>query len=103
MVQRGNLRESLQSLDKRMMERKEIRLSPSFTAALTGALCFGLLGQGMGLFNKFSWHDDIFSLFMTGTAIELGRWMLHVLAEMEKWFYGNGYFSLPETESDPAA
>jgi len=49
----------------------------------------------MGLFNKYSWHDDIFSLFMTGTAIELGRWMLHVLSELEKWFFGNGHFSLP--------
>ena len=49
----------------------------------------------MGLFNKFSWHDDIFSLFMTGTTIRLGRWMLYVLVEAEKWFYGNGHFSLP--------
>ena len=49
----------------------------------------------MGLFNKYSWHDDIFSLFMTGTTIRLGRWMLYVLVEAEKWFYGNGHFSLP--------
>ena len=95
MIQRGGLREGLQFLDKRLSKWKGIRVSSLFWAALAGALSFGILGQGMGLFNKFSWHDDIFSLFMTGTAIELGRWMLHVLAETEKWFYGNGYFSLP--------
>lgn len=71
------------------------QLPAPFLAALAGALSFGILAQGMGLFNKYSWHDDIFSLFMTGTAIELGRWMLYVLSELEKWFFGNGHFSLP--------
>ena len=77
------------------MNRIHKKLLQSFRTALAGAVTFGVLAQGMGLFNKFSWHDDIFSLFMTGTAIELGRWMLHVLSELEKWFFGNGHFSLP--------
>ena len=89
------LKERLLSLDRIVSERTPVRLSPSFLAALAGALSFGLLAHGMGLFNKFSWHDDIFSLFMTGTTVELGRWMLYVLTELEKWFYGNGHFSLP--------
>ena len=89
------LKERLLSLDRSVSERTPVRLSPSFLAALAGALSFGLLAHGMGLFNKFSWHDDIFSLFMTGTTVELGRWMLYVLTELEKWFYGNGHFSLP--------
>lgn len=75
--------------------RKNMQALRPFRAALFGALVTGLLAQGMGLFNKYSWHDDIFSLFMTGTSIQLGRWMLHVLAELEKWFFGNGHFSLP--------
>lgn len=95
MAQFKNPSQRLQALNRQIEKWKGYRLSPSFLAALIGALAFGLLGQGMGLFNKFSWHDDIFSLFMTGTAIELGRWMLHVMAEAERWFYGNGYFSLP--------
>ena len=95
MVRERNLLESLMNLDKYFIKGKEIRISRPFFASLIGALSFGLLGQGMGLFNKFSWHDDIFSLFMTGTSIQLGRWMLHVLTELERWFYGNGYFSLP--------
>lgn len=85
----------LRALEKAAAGRGKLRVPPSFSAALAGALVFGILAQGMGLFNKFSWHDDIFSLFMTGTAVQLGRWMLHVLGELEKWFYGNGYFSLP--------
>ncbi len=32
---------------------------------------------------------------MTGSTIESGRWMLYVLAEIERFFFGNGYFSLP--------
>ena len=95
MARKESLRERLQSLEKDVVEKAQVRISPPLWASLIGALSFGLLAHGMGLFNKFSWHDDIFSLFMTGTAIPLGRWMLHVLAELEKWFYGNGHFSLP--------
>ncbi len=76
-------------------ERGLVKIAPSFWFALGGAFLFGLITHGMVLFNKLSWHDDIFSLFMTGTAIPLGRWMLYVFAELERWFYGNGYFSLP--------
>ena len=89
------------SMADRLLREKDpinwikMQIPQSFWAALAGAVAFGILAQGMGLFNKFSWHDDIFSLFMTGTAIELGRWMLHVLSELEKWFFGNGHFSLP--------
>ena len=95
MVRNRTLGRLVRSLDGKAEQWNGIRLSPSFLSAFMGALAFGLLGQGMGLFNKFSWHDDIFSLFMTGTASGLGRWMLHVMAEAERWFYGNGYFSLP--------
>lgn len=71
------------------------RMPEVFGYALAGAFCCGLLTHGMALFNKLSWHDDIFSLFMTGTTVKLGRWMLHVIVEFEKWFYGNGQFSIP--------
>ena len=80
---------------KRFPGDGRIQVLPSFWFALGGAFFFGLITHGMALFNKLSWHDDIFSLFMTGTAIPLGRWMLYVFSELERWFYGNGYFSLP--------
>ncbi len=64
-------------------------------AALCGALAVGLAAQGVGLFNKYSWHDDIFSLFHLGATITSGRWMLHVLGELEILIFGDGHFSLP--------
>ena len=69
--------------------------APSVRAAFLGALLVGLAAQGMALFNKFSWHDDIFSLFMTGDTITSGRWMLHVLSALEILLFGDGHFSLP--------
>ena len=63
-------------------------------AAFLGALIGGLAAQGMGLFNKFSWHDDIFQLFGTGATITSGRWMLQVLMEAEDLLFG-GHCSVP--------
>ena len=100
MGKEGTLQQKISGMRLRLRDGQSVcplkpRVSQAFWAAVAGAMAFGILTHGMGLFNKLSWHDDIFSLFMTGTAIELGRWMLHVLAELEKWFYGNGHFSLP--------
>ena len=63
---------------------------PFFSALLTG-----LIAHGMGLFNKYSFHDDILALFWTGTTIPSGRWMLHVIGWMETLLFGDGHFSMP--------
>ena len=63
------------------MKRRNLAIwsSEGTKTAFSGAMILGLLAQGMALLNKFSWHDDIFSLFLTGDTITSGRWMLHVL------------------------
>ena len=79
------------------MKRRNLAIwsSEGTKTAFSGAMILGLLAQGMALLNKFSWHDDIFSLFLTGDTITSGRWMLHVLGEAEILLFGDGHFSLP--------
>ncbi len=63
--------------------------------AFFSTLIFGIFAQGMGLFNKLSHHDDVASLFDTGTTISSGRWMLRVFEWLEGLLYGTGNTSLP--------
>ena len=86
------------------MERKEspnpvtvlIRKIPQQAkCAFFSALIFGIFAQGMGMFNKLSHHDDVASLFDTGTSVSSGRWMLRVFEWLEGLFYGTGNTSLP--------
>lgn len=71
------------------------RVPESARWAFGGAMLFGLLAHGMGLWNKLSWHDDIIALFWVGSTISSGRWMLHVLGWLETLLFGDGHFSLP--------
>lgn len=57
-------------------------------------IIFGIISQGMGLFNKFSWHDDI-GLFGVGPTYTQGRWMRGLLSEFEVKIFGDGHYSLP--------
>ena len=68
---------------------------PESLAAFVGAILCGFAAHGMGLLNKFSWHDDIVSLFHVGTTISSGRWMLHVLEWLETRVFPQGPCSLP--------
>lgn len=71
------------------------KVSPQMRAVLWGTILFGIFSQGMGLFNKFSHHDDVAILFDMGTTVSSGRWMLQVLTWLEAKFYGTGNTSLP--------
>ncbi len=71
------------------------RLSPQVKWAFFSALISGVLIHGAGLWNKFSWHDDIIALFWVGSTISSGRWMLHVMGWLETLAFGDGHFSLP--------
>lgn len=71
------------------------RISPQIRTAGLSALIFGILAHGTALFQKLSFHDDIRFLFDVGGTVTSGRWMLHLLAWLEKIFYLDGHFSLP--------
>ena len=71
------------------------KISLPAKAAFFTALIAGIFSQGMGLFNKFSWHDDISAMFHVGATYKAGRWMLGLLSELESWLYGGTPVSLP--------
>ncbi len=71
------------------------KTSPQVRAMFFGVLFFGLFAQGMGLFNKFSHHDDVAILFDMGTTVSSGRWMLQIFTWLESVFFGTGNTSLP--------
>lgn len=73
---------------------KKIKVQYKITFLST--IVFGVLSQGMGFFNKFSFHDDIGGGFSTlGATITPGRWMLEILSKLELLVFGDGHFSLP--------
>ena len=71
------------------------RVTPQIKVTFFSTLLFALAAHGMGLFNKFSYHDDMFYLFGVGGTVSSGRWMLHIIAWLENLFYINGWYSLP--------
>lgn len=72
---------------------KKIKIQYRLT--FLSAIIFGIVSQGMGMFNKFSYHDDMKRLFEVGHTYDLGRWMLGVLETIESKIYGMGHYSLP--------
>ena len=71
------------------------RISPQARAAFWGTIIIGLFAQGTGLFNKFSHHDEVATLFDVGTTVSSGRWMLQVFKWLEEQFFGTVNSSLP--------
>lgn len=70
------------------------RVDLRFKSAFFSAFAFGILSQGMGLFNKLSVHDDVMNYGVGATYIS-GRWMLEILSRLEVLFFGDGHYSLP--------
>ena len=65
-----------------------------YKCAIISTFITGLISQGMGLFNKYSVHDDSLN-YGVGATYTSGRWMLDVLAKVESKYYGDGHYSLP--------
>ena len=70
------------------------KLNIQHKVTFISAIIFGIVSQGMGLFNKYSFHDDV-KLFGVGSTYTSGRWMLDILANWETTFFGDGHYSLP--------
>lgn len=70
------------------------KTEPRYKAAAIAALVCGLLAHGMALFNKYSVNDDLM-LFSPGATFGSGRWMLGIIARIERIFFGSTVVSLP--------
>ena len=62
---------------------------------LLSTVLFGLVSQGIGMFNQLSCGDDIVTLSGAATSVSSDRWMLHILERLETVFFMDGQFSLP--------
>lgn len=70
-------------------------VKPQYRCIAISVFVSGMLAHGMGLFNKYSMHDDIEHLFGSyGIGYSNGRWMWAVLTEIVKSIWGNNV-SLP--------
>lgn len=73
-----------------LMNKVEFRYKVTFLSTFL----IGLFSQGMGLFNKYSIHDDA-GLFGTGATYTSGRWLLDWVGRIEQKGFGDGHYSLP--------
>lgn len=58
---------------------------------MCSALLFGLLTHAYILYNKISYHDDIFCLYTLGGTYGSGRWSLGVLGALMRRLFGGTY------------
>lgn len=70
------------------------KIDVRYKITIISAFVIGVFSQGMGLFNKFSAHDDPMN-YWVGATYTSGRWMLDILEVLERKFYGDGHYSLP--------
>lgn len=66
----------------------------SLITTLLSTFMWGILAHGMGLFNKFSFHDDA-GMFYVGCTYESGRWMLGILDSICRKIFGSVVYSSP--------
>ncbi len=76
-------------------DKNRIQISIQEKVTFFSCIIVGVLSQGMGLFNKYSVHDDGNSLFALGATFNVGRWALDLLGKLEQAFFGSVNCSLP--------
>ena len=72
---------------------KNISVKPNQKSAFISVLIWGMFANIYMFTNKISFHDDMGALFGVGTTYASGRWLLGILGDLVKKFYGN--YSLP--------
>ena len=78
-----------------MIETITNKFKRSTRVAFLSTLIWGVLANGMALFNKFSFHDDLENFYGVGNTYVLGRWMLGVCDDLGKKAFGSTHFSMP--------
>lgn len=58
---------------------------------MASSLMVGLLAHGYILFNKISYHDDIFCLYTLGGTYGSGRWSLGIMGALMRRLFGGTY------------
>jgi len=72
------------------------KIKSQYKVTFISTLIFGIIAHGMGLFNKYSFSDDIGGGFNgLGATITSGRWMLEIFSKVELLIFGDGHFSMP--------
>ncbi len=71
------------------------KVSKQCKVGFVSTLLWGLLAHGMGITNKFSFHDDMLHMFDMGYTYQSGRWMLEIMKNIEELFFGSSMYSMP--------
>lgn len=70
-------------------------ISKQCKVGFISTLVWGILAHGMGITNKFSFHDDMLHMFDMGYTYQSGRWMLEIMKNLEELFFGGSMYSMP--------
>lgn len=70
------------------------KIDKRYIVAFFSTIIAGVLAHGMALFNKYSFHDDTYSMFTVGATFTSGRYMLYEVSHFIQTKIG-GLFSTP--------
>lgn len=78
------------------MDLKNImdKIDRKYKITFLSAIILGIASHGVGMFNKFSFHDDLYA-FSVGSTYTSGRWMLDIFEKVERILFGDGHYNMP--------
>ncbi len=77
------------------LKNKIFNIDKRYKIIFLSVFIWGFISHGMTLFNKFSFHDDMVSLFGVGGTYTSGRWMLGIISTLVQLLYDGVHYSLP--------